>query len=426
MLPDLVHTRNDLVAAVQRPTIANIEFILGRLGVEPVTDLMTRRGRIKVDGALIGGDRTLVLVKDACGACRINSRDVILEVIDMISADARYHPFEDWLLAGPTWDGADRIGPLAATVPVEVEDAEAWPRYLRRWLVQVVACGREWQADGQSQKSGCIVLQGAQGIGKTRWVGSLLPDQFVRLEASLHFNRMADKEVIANVTRSVICELAELDTTFGQSDKGRIKTHLSSTEDVYRAPFARSVIEWPRCTAYIATVNRPDIFDDETGARRFWPVAVAGPIDFEHDVNIDQLWAQANALYEDGTAWWLDDNEERRRISRLGSFEAHEPVTAWLEQQLGQWADRDVSKVERAPRQIEAIIATAPIAKTARTYSVAGAWLTKMFGRRGRYTDANGHRVPKSWLVPVGDRTSLKLVGDQGGDTSPPDEGGGV
>jgi predicted P-loop ATPase len=54
------------------------------------------------------------------------------------------------------------------------------------------------------------------------------------------------------------------------------------------------------------TVNHSTYLRDETGGRRFWPVA-CGRIDVEALArDRDQLWAEAKARFDGGSVWWLE------------------------------------------------------------------------------------------------------------------------
>ena len=57
---------------------------------------------------------------------------------------------------------------------------------------------------------------------------------------------------------------------------------------------------------FAGTVNHGTYLRDETGGRRFWPIA-CGPIDVEGLARErDQLWAEAKIRFENGAVWWLE------------------------------------------------------------------------------------------------------------------------
>src|SRR5256885_4362531 len=90
---------------------------------------------------------------------------------------------------------------------------------------------------------------------------------------------------------------------------------MSRTADRFRPPYGMRLVESPRQCVFAGTVNHSTYLRDETGGRRFWPVA-CGRIDVEALArDRDQLWAEAKARFEAGCVWWLDSAELVRMAS---------------------------------------------------------------------------------------------------------------
>ena len=85
----------------------------------------------------------------------------------------QYDPVNTWLDQLPEWDGVDRIGALAARVPTEQPH---WEKYLRYWLVGMVA---QWRESDKQLTGNALtpLLIGRQGCGKTRFCKILLPPE---------------------------------------------------------------------------------------------------------------------------------------------------------------------------------------------------------------------------------------------------------
>jgi putative DNA primase/helicase len=61
---------------------------------------------------------------------------------------------------------------------------------------------------------------------------------------------------------------------------------------------------------FCATVNREDFLIDETGNTRWWTLPII-EIDFNHDLDMQQLWAQVYHIYKtEKPNWWLSRSEE--------------------------------------------------------------------------------------------------------------------
>ncbi|MEJ1934423.1 VapE domain-containing protein, partial [Nostoc sp. NIES-2111] len=103
-------------------------------------------------------------------------------------------------------------------------------------------------------------------------------------------------------------EVGELDA-MSRAEVSRIKAFFSRSEDKFRPPYGRSVVAVPRQCIFVGTTNAGAYLKDETGARRFWPVAV-------HHIELNalrsdrhQLWAEAVARYRAKEPWWIVDEE---------------------------------------------------------------------------------------------------------------------
>ena len=90
----------------------------------------------------------------------------------------------------------------------------------------------------------------------------------------------------------------------------RLKGFITSDRDKLRRPYARSDSEYQRRTVFCASVNDHAFLVDATGNTRFWTIPVTS-INYAHDSDMQQVWAQVAVLFQNGETWWLDPNEER-------------------------------------------------------------------------------------------------------------------
>jgi predicted P-loop ATPase len=105
------------------------------------------------------------------------------------------------------------------------------------------------------------------------------------------------------------------------------------------------VIEAPRQSVFIGTVNNASYLRDETGGRRFWPIQ-CGEINLEAlRRDRDQLWAEAQARFTAGESWWITDAgvAEQARAEQADRYEG-DPWASIIE----DWATgRDSITVEQ-------------------------------------------------------------------------------
>lgn len=223
------------------------------------------------------------------------------------------------------WDGVGRVNDWLATY-CGAAPSPLTSKVGRAWLVSAVA---------RALKPGCkadcaLVLEGRQGAGKSSVLKALAGrDWFHDGLSDLH-----SKDASAGLRGKWIIELPEL-SAMRRSDVEAVKAFLSRTEERYRPAYGRAEVIEPRRCVFAGTTNRTDYLTDDTGGRRFWPVAVGNVrlADLERDRN--QLWAEAVAKFNAGESWWLDGETEAEAALVVAERAADDP-----------WAGDVLQKVE--------------------------------------------------------------------------------
>ena len=181
----------------------------------------------------------------------------------------QYDPVNAWLDKLPAWNGHDYIAELAARVPT---DQPHWEQYLRMWLIGMVA---QWRESDKQLTGNALtpLLIGRQGCGKTRFCKILL-------------KTTSSQQIV-------------------------LKYLLSSAEVKFRPPYGKTIKQFRRYTSFIGTTNETKPLVDPTGSRRFVCVGITPGknIDFEDNLNHQQLFAQVRHLFESGERYWLNDEE---------------------------------------------------------------------------------------------------------------------
>ena len=219
-----------------------------------------------------------------------------------------YNPVKEWIDSKP-WDGQDRLQAFLNSL-VTHESAQLKEMLMKKWLISCVAAAYEING---VELEGILVLQGAQGLGKTLWFKRLCDyDRGWLLEgATLN---PSDKDSVKRAVSHWIVELGEIESTFKKSDIDQLKAFVTAKTDELRLPYDRAFTTYQRRTAFYASVNAREFLTDTSGNRRFWVLAVKD-IDVNHGVDMQQLWAQVKeTMYVPGQKNWFLSPDERELL----------------------------------------------------------------------------------------------------------------
>ena len=132
-----------------------------------------------------------------------------------------------------------------------------------------------------------------------------------------------------------------------KKDIARLKGFLSNSKDKVRRPYARADSEYQRRSVFAASVNEENFLVDATGNSRWWTVPVV-TIDYQHDINMQQVFAQLAQDLNAGTQWWLTKDEE----ALLETQNRHHRAVSSIEEMLAAAMDFELPKekwVNRSP-----------------------------------------------------------------------------
>ena len=151
-----------------------------------------------------------------------------------------------------------------------------------------------------------LIFEGVQGIGKSSAAAILALDPAWFTD---DIRDLGTKDSAQDLRGKWIVELAEL-SALKRGEVERIKGFISRRVDHYRPSYGRRSEDFGRQCVFIGSTNASAYLNDETGARRFWPVKV-GKIDLTAlRQDVEQLWAEAMVAYRAGERWWLDKTTE--------------------------------------------------------------------------------------------------------------------
>jgi predicted P-loop ATPase len=252
------------------------------------------------------------------------SVEVAGQAVQAVARDRSFHPVKEYL-DSLKWDGTKRIdGWLSLYLGAETDDYTA--AVGARWLISAVA--RIYHPGAKVDC--CLILEGPQGLKKSTALKTIAGKWFTDQTEDL-----GSKDSLMQIRGVWIVELAELDS-MSRGDVGQIKAFMSCSADRFRPPYGRRLIESPRQCVFAGSVNQSSYLRDETGGRRFWPVACTRILIEELARDRDQLWAEAVVRYRAGSVWWLDSIELNQMAGREQSdrYEGDpwdDLIAPWLE-----------------------------------------------------------------------------------------------
>ena len=234
----------------------------------------------------------------------IKGQGIIMDAWREVISGASYHPVKEYL-DSLVWDETSRIDTIMIDY-LGASDSPYTRAVTRKALVAAVA--RIYRPGIKYDT--VLTLIGEQGQGKSYILKRLGRDWF-----SDSLTTVQGKEAYEQLQGSWIMELAELSAT-KKAEADAIKHFITKQVDIFRAPYDKHTSEYPRQCVFFGTTNDREFLKDKTGNRRFWPVPVGvlSPArnlfkDFT-DEEVDQVWAEAVALFKAGEELHLDREME--------------------------------------------------------------------------------------------------------------------
>jgi len=222
---------------------------------------------------------------------------ILWEAVHAAGMRYAYHPIRKFI-SELKWDGEERLNTWLNRY-CGTSDNEYTQNVGRKLLLGMIA--RVFRPGVKFDY--CVVLEGAQGIGKSTvcailggdWYGDVIIDP-------------RNKDTIDALRGKWVIELSEMEVT-RRADAQALKAFVSRTSDRARLAYARAALDFPRQCVFIGTINPDDMgyLVDATGNRRFWPVKCgAGMINMNGLAAVrDQLLAEAYVAYGKGEDLYL-------------------------------------------------------------------------------------------------------------------------
>ncbi|AVF47864.1 virulence-associated e family protein [Elizabethkingia anophelis] len=229
----------------------------------------------------------------------------------------RYNPFKEYLINLPKWDGKDYIKEFSDLVTTD--DKDFWKEALTKWLVALIACS----TDNAIMNQSVIVLNGGQGVGKSRFISKILPPELRDYKYSGTINPH-NKDSLILLSEKILIDLDELGS-LNRKDEKAMKELITKADVQLRKPYGRITETLPRRASFIGSVNDGEFLMDMTGNRRFLCFE-ATKIDYDSEINYQGLYSQILHLYTSGFKYWFDGDEIRKIDEKNEKFRAKNPI----------------------------------------------------------------------------------------------------
>lgn len=201
----------------------------------------------------------------------------------------------------------DYIANIASSVTTKNDDYFQW--VFKKWFVGVVACV---VGSGVANET-VLILLGKQGIGKTRWLESLVPHELAEYYYSGEINPQ-NKDHLSLFSSKVIINLDEL-TSFSPSRVESFKSLLSAKKITYRRPYGTYAEDYPRIASVVGTSNHKDVLMDTTGNRRYLCIDALELNNIDRE-ELKKAYKQAYELYHASFEYYFN-NEEIAEINAV-------------------------------------------------------------------------------------------------------------
>ena len=218
------------------------------------------------------------------------TKNIIDDAVTLHSLNHKVNPPVD-MIKSVKWDGIPRIETWIQTV-FGVPDSPLNRAIASNWLKGLVnrVCTPGCQFDT------VLVLEGSQGIGKSSVLRALAEPWYAETIIDVD-----TKDFQLILTQNIVVEFSE-GATISRSQTEMLKQKITEREDNFRRPYERLPKKFPRRCVFAMTTNQEQYLKDETGNRRWLPVALntetKANVEWVHE-NKMQMFAEAyHRVYE--------------------------------------------------------------------------------------------------------------------------------
>ncbi len=231
------------------------------------------------------------------------SEDIIYKTIVLVSKENQIDSASDFVKS-IKWDGVPRVDTWLCKA-YGVEDNLYHQAVGSNWLkglvkrIVIPACKFDY----------VLVLEGEQGIKKSTSLMALGGEWYLETAMSTE-----NKDFFMQFQGKAIIEFSEGET-LSRTEVKRMKAIITMQTDKYRPAYGRLSVDFPRRCVFAMTTNQEEYLKDETGNRRWLPVACKQVADVDWILaNREQLFAEAykRVIIDNEKIWEFPDEETKK------------------------------------------------------------------------------------------------------------------
>ena len=288
-----------------------------------IKDLVTNEWRNLIDSDAIVIQTKISTIFPHFGKV---GKEMIYDAIVHVSRENTYDSAIEYV-RGIKWDGVARLDSWLTSVynvPDDVYHRAVGSNWMKGLVKRIVEAGCKFDY--------VLVLEGAQGTKKStslNVLGQISSKHNLHVETTMSTD---SKDFFMQFQGKAIIEFSEGET-LSRTEVKRMKAIITTQSDKYRPAYGRTSEDFPRRCVFAMTTNQSEYLKDETGNRRWLPVACEGSANIEWLIaNKDQLFAEAYVRVVDNkeTTYEFPEEETRKaQTSRRISDPNTELIMNW-------------------------------------------------------------------------------------------------
>lgn len=240
-------------------------------------------------------------------------KEMIYDAITLVSRENTYDSAIDYVTS-IKWDGVKRLDQwLTKTyqVPDDIYHQKVGSNWMKGLVKRIVEPGCKFDY--------VLVLEGEQGTKKSTSLGVLgqiSPKYNIHVETTMSTD---SKDFFMQFQGKAIIEFSEGET-LSRTEVKRMKAIITTQVDKYRPAYGRTSEDFPRRCVFAMTTNQSEYLKDETGNRRWLPVACIGNANIAWlQENKEQLFAEAYhriSVDKETTHEFPEEETKKAQLSR--------------------------------------------------------------------------------------------------------------